>query len=388
MNVALILDYSKDRRTGGPEGVAYDTVEGLKKNHERLENEDIHIHIMSSLGKQTRSSMETEEEYGNINYEFFKKMVPSALLSDLNYFYRMKKSREKIDLVHSHPPSGAVAGCLLHLPSVLTIHGMYWRERNFLSDPYSRFGMEMNNARVRYVAPRLAKLIAISPYVIDEIEDHLKMDSINTAVIENPISDLFFSVNKEEVEGLLIYPGRIIIRKNHVSLVKAMNLIKKDNIKFHCVLPGSSGDDESLVELRRMIKKSGLENDITIPGVIPFSDLLELYSQASIMVMTSLQETAPMVISEAMATGTPVIASRISGIPYMVSQGESGFLIDPKSPEEIAKFTAILLDDDVLRRRMQKEARRIADSRWRNDLIIGKQLDEYRNAAAALPSSS
>ena len=50
MDIALLFDYSKDRTTGGPYGVAYDTVEGLKKNHRILEKEDLHINILSSMG--------------------------------------------------------------------------------------------------------------------------------------------------------------------------------------------------------------------------------------------------------------------------------------------------------------------------------------------------
>ena len=63
VHVTLILDYSKERVVGGPEGVAFDTVEGLKKSHERLLDENIHIHIMSSSGSRSRSRFETDEEY-------------------------------------------------------------------------------------------------------------------------------------------------------------------------------------------------------------------------------------------------------------------------------------------------------------------------------------
>ena len=313
-------------------------------------------------------------------------MVPAALFSDLNYLPRVKNRRETIDLVHSHAISGAVAGCLHHLPTILTLHGMVWREKQFVSNPYSRLAMEINAARFQYASSRLVKLIAISPYVIGEVDEFLKTDTVKREVIENPVSDIFFSVEKQEVEGLLIYPAGINSRKNQIGLIKALNLLKKENIEFHCVLPGPT-EEEHLSHLLGAIKKFGLEKDVALPGTIPFPDLLRLYSEASIMVMTSLQETAPMVISEAMATGIPVIASRISGIPYMVAPGESGFLIDPQSPEEIATSTALLLDDSTLRRRMGEKSRRIADSRWRNDLIIGKQLDAYQNAVTIRSSS-
>jgi glycosyltransferase involved in cell wall biosynthesis len=111
--------------------------------------------------------------------------------------------------------------------------------------------------------------------------------------------------------------------------------------------------------------------------------MLRLYTEASVMVMTSYQETAPLVISEAMATGTPVIASRVSGIPYMVSEGNSGLLINPDNPAEIAENIRILLDDSSLRKKFSDESRRIATSRWKSERIADKLLDVYLEAGSA-----
>jgi glycosyltransferase involved in cell wall biosynthesis len=343
---------------------------------------------MSSLGSRIRSKVEIDEEYENITYEYFHIPAPTAFHADLNYLYRLKKRKAEIDLVHSHMLSGAVASCLLNLPSILTLHGMVWREKNYQSNPYSHLTYKINGVRFQYASSKLTKMIAISPYVIEEVDGLLNNQSINMEVIENPISDIFFTVNKEEVEGLLIYPGGIGRLKNQIGLIQALDLLKREKIRFHCILPGPVVDNGYLSELRSTIKKCGLEKDITIPGVFSLSQLLDLYSKASIMALTSFQETAPMIISEAMAAGIPVVASRIAGIPHMVSSGESGFLIDPQSSEEIAEYLAILLGDDLLRRRMQEESRRIANSRWRNDLIVSKQLDEYRNAVAFVQSLS
>ncbi len=378
MKLTLILNYSNTRPFGGPEGVAYDTVEGLKKNHSRLEKEDIHVHIMSSMGTDFQSKFETDEKFGNITVESFKKIVPTAVFSDLNYYLHIKKRKDEIDLLHSHPISGAVAGSFLRIPTIFTLHGMYWKEK--LHDPhlYSRlmYG-DLNTHRFRYVSARVKKLIAISPYVISEVDQFLQSKIPPMDVIENPVSDIFFEQEKQEKEGLLLFPGIINPRKNQIALIKALDLLKKDQVKFHCVLPGPITDQGYCDELRSLIKKYGLEQDVTIPGSVPFEHLLTLYRQASIMVMTSLQETAPMIISEAMAGGTPVIASHITGIPYMVSAGNSGYLINPHSPEEIAQQTALLLTDDALRKKFGGESRRIAESRWKSEVIVSKQLQEY-----------
>ena len=377
MDITLLLDYSKKRTSGGPPGVAYDTIEGLKKNYRRVEKEDIHFHIMSSTGTTLHSIFEKYDTYSNLSFEYFRPIVPTAIFSDLNYLLHIKKGKKKIDLIHSHSISGALVGVLRHIPTMLTLHGMIWREKKYYPGIYTKFSFDINIQRFKYVSQRLKKLVAISPYVITEVDQFLKTRIADTEIIENPISDVFFEQEKREKEGLILYPGSIDRRKNQISLIKTLALLKKDNVKFHCVLPGPITDEGYLNELWEMIKKYQLEQDVTIPGPVPFEQLLRLYSEASIMIMTTLQETAPMVISEAMAMGTPVIASNISGIPYMVSAGKSGFLIDPNSPQEIADHTANLLGDHTLRKQFQEESRRIAASRWKSEVITNKLIDLY-----------
>jgi glycosyltransferase involved in cell wall biosynthesis len=131
-------------------------------------------------------------------------------------------------------------------------------------------------------------------------------------------------------------------------------------------------------KLKTLIHTYNLEKNISLAGNASLDQMLALYSEASIMVMTSFQETAPLVISEAMATGTPVIASRISGIPAMVAENTSGFLIHPHDPADIADKIVTLLDDRPLRKKFGEESRRIATSRWKNDVIINKLINAYR----------
>jgi len=376
MDITLLLDYSKKRTSGGPLGVAYDTIEGLKKNYRRVEKEDIHFHIMSTTGTTFKPIYEKDDQYNNISFEYFRP-IPTFIFTDFNYLLHIKKGKKKIDLIHSHSISGALVGSLRQIPTMLTLHGMMWREKYYYPGISTRLAFDVNIQRFKYVSHRLKKLVAISPYVISEVNQFLKTRIPDTEVIENPISDVFFEQEKREKEGLILYPGSIDRRKNQINLIKVLNLLKKDNIKFHCILPGWIADQGYLHELRKMIKKYQLERDVTIPGPVPFEQLLKWYSEASIIIMTTLQETAPMVISEAMAMRTPVIASNISGIPYMVSTGKTGFLINPDSPEEIADHAAILLGDNTLRKRFQEESRRIAESRWKSEVITNKLIDLY-----------
>jgi glycosyltransferase involved in cell wall biosynthesis len=377
MDIALILNYSKTRTTGGPTGVAYNTVEGLKKNSRRLEKEDIHIHILSTAGTSLKPVYEKDEAYSTISFEYFRQLVPASLFSDVHYYLLMKKMKGRIDLLHSHDVSGAVVGTFLNIPTILTLHGMIWKEKYYSPDLYSRFASAMKIRRFRYVSGRLKKLIAISPYVIDEMGQFLKTAIPDTEVIENPLSDAFFEQEKREKEGLILYPASIYSLKNQHMLVEALYRVKKEHSMFHCVLAGPVVDTGYYRDLKTLIHTYNLEKNISLAGNASLDQMLALYAEASIMAMTSCQETAPLVIAEAMATGTPVIASRISGIPAMVSENTSGFLINPKDPEDIAHKIITLLDDRPLRKKFGEESRRIAASRWKNDVIINKLINVY-----------
>ena len=382
MRITLIINYSPDRPAGGPQGVAYDTVEGLKKHHGRLEKEDMHIHIMSPLGTDFRSRFETDEKFGNIRYEYFKKVVPTSLFSDMNFYLHLKNQKNAIDLIHSHPIAGAMAGSFLHRPTIFTLHGMYWKEKLYDPSIYSKFAYgELNIRRFRYVSRRIKKLIAISPYVINEVRQFLKTNVPDTEVIENPVSDVFFEQEKKEKEGLILYPASISPLKNQRILIEALHRLKKEHCRFQCILPGPVADYGYYKELQHLIHSCDLEKEITMPGPAPLGQMLALYSEASLLAVTSLQETAPLIVSEAMATGTPVLASHISGIPYMVSEGNSGLLINPLDPVEISDKIRMVLDDDSLRKKFGTESRRIAQSRWKSDIITNKLIDLYLQQA-------
>jgi glycosyltransferase involved in cell wall biosynthesis len=317
MNVTLIINYSKTRTTGGPPGVAFNTVEGFKKISRRLEKEDIHIHILSTTGTSLQSVFEKDAASNNITFEYFRQIVPTSLTSDVNYFLHMKKMKGRVDLCHSHDISGSVVTTLLKIPTILTLHGMVWKEKQYNPGMYPRFTFELNAMRFKYVSQRIRKLIAISPYVISEVGGYLKTPTPETELIENPISDAFFEQEKHEEDGLILYPANISSLKNQCALIEALHRLKKDSVRFHCILPGPVASPGYYRQLQSLIRKYELNGDISLPGNASLEQMVALYSRASVMVLTSFQETAPLIISEAMATATPVIASRVSGIPFM-----------------------------------------------------------------------
>ena len=99
----------------------------------------------------------------------------------------------------------------------------------------------------------------------------LKTRIPDTEVIENPVSDAFFEQEKREKGRLIFYPAVFQSLKNQYNLIKALYRLKKDNVNFHCVLPGTIIDYAYLMNYNKKINPDlNLEEDVTIPGPVPF----------------------------------------------------------------------------------------------------------------------
>lgn len=75
---------------------------------------------------------------------------------------------------------------------------------------------------------------------------------------------------------------------------------------------------------------------------------------SDVFVLPSLSEGFPVVSLEAMASGLPIVATKVGGLPEIVKDGENGFLVEPKSPEQIAERVLLFLNNDELRQRISR----------------------------------
>ena len=103
-------------------------------------------------------------------------------------------------------------------------------------------------------------------------------------------------------------------------------------------------------------------------------------SRAAVFALVSLEENSPMAIEEAMAAGVPVVTSNRCGMPYIVRDGESGFLVNPNDTDEIAGRLRQLIENDELRRSMGAKGKEIALDRFHPTRIAARTRDVYLRA--------
>lgn len=150
-------------------------------------------------------------------------------------------------------------------------------------------------------------------------------------------------------ENLILHVGRLKRYKSTDHLLAACQLLSRSRQDFTVKIVGD-GDD--LPRLRSLSRQLGLEKIVEFTGYVPESEKILLYQQAALLVENSIKEGWGLIVMEANACGTPVVAARSPGLVDAVVEGETGFLYEYGDIPELASRIGELLDNPTLRGRM------------------------------------
>jgi len=236
--------------------------------------------------------------------------------------------------------------------------------------------------------------VAVSRAVADGIED---VTGFYPNVIPNGVNvdDFRTDIDTSEVErkyGLndsrvVLFVGRMSEAKGIDILIKAVRPVIEDAsepVQFVLVGPnvqmfGSGTESEYKTEVQDLVESERVGDNLQFTGRVPESDLAALYALADVFVLPSRFEAQPMVIPEALASGTPVVGSTAGGIPEVITS-EVGHVVPIEDPEALAEgLTDILNLDSKEHEQLCRAARShaVSEYSWPN---ITKQLTElYRS---------
>jgi glycosyltransferase involved in cell wall biosynthesis len=148
----------------------------------------------------------------------------------------------------------------------------------------------------------------------------------------------------------ILYVGTLEPRKNIPRLVEAFHSLKKGEVEHKLVVAGKLG--WLYKDIFTTVTKLNLENEVIFTGYIPQKELPILMGGAEVFAYPSLYEGFGLPPLEAMACGTPVIASNTSSLPEVI--GDAGILVDPYNSKEIAQAMYRLISDEGLRQQMHQ----------------------------------
>lgn len=149
--------------------------------------------------------------------------------------------------------------------------------------------------------------------------------------------------------------------KGHRYLLQACRLLSQQGLQFECHLIGTGPLQR---ELEQRIAELDLQGRVILCGERTRSEIIEMLAQADLLVLASAptesgqREGIPVALMEAMAAGLPVIASLTGGIPELIEDGETGFLVAPRDVTGLAQALETLINDPVLRERMGTRGRK------------------------------
>jgi D-inositol-3-phosphate glycosyltransferase len=181
-----------------------------------------------------------------------------------------------------------------------------------------------------------------------------------------------------EDERIILFVGRLEPLKGVDILIHAAAILESDVDCSVLIVGGDESSHAQVTRLRNLARHHGIEDRVAFVGAVDHERLPLYYNAADVCVVPSHYESFGLVAIEAMASGVPVVASRVGGLMGTVKDGETGYLVPWLCPEPFAERIELLLDNEPLRRSLGEAAREtVGRYRWEN--VAAAILDVYES---------
>jgi glycosyltransferase involved in cell wall biosynthesis len=266
--------------------------------------------------------------------------APSALIRTARLLWR-----EKPDVVNLHYFDDVWLYFLwlrLVIPFklVLSVHG----------DDVRGIDGPKNVALLRKYAGYYDRLVFCSSAFRDEVISSVEPLWRTTTVIANGV-DVTAQV-QPRVDSIICV-GHLFPAKGVDILIEAFDLIAAEFPRYSLDIIGAGQESDAL---RATVRKSGLTERVRFRGALRRDDVLALVAGARVFCLPSRREAFGLVLLEAMAARTPIVATRTGGIPEVVRDGVDALLVSPESPTELADALRRIIRDPSLARQLAENA--------------------------------
>jgi len=268
------------------------------------------------------------------------------------------------DVLHTHDPKtliyGAPAARLARVAHIVhTCHG------NVLV-PFSRA------ARAFRMAFWFADvMVCVSDGTVLQMVE-IGIDPRKIQMILNGIDTSLFSFVGPRPEGCAVTVARLSPEKGIDTLLHAVDIIRKTCPSFQLEI---AGDGACMADLRATTQELGVDGQVRFLGQV--RDVRAVLERASLFILPSLTEGVSLTLLEAMACGLPVVATRVGGTPEVVADGETGLLVSPSSPAELAQAVLSLQQDTERGRQMGVKARQRIEQHFDIRRMVAKYEEMY-----------
>ena len=292
-------------------------------------------------------------------------------------------SRDGIDLLHA---PGYVMPRICPCPALVTVYDV-------IAIKFPELCKRTNALHYGLMLPRTlrraARILAASERTRDDLVALLDADPERIEVVYPGVDEAFQPVEDPErlaevrtrlglPERFILFVGNIEPKKNLPTLIRAFALLKRHRrIPHRLVIAGKKG--WKCGDVFRAVRDEGLESEVIFPGYVPLENLPALYSMAELFAFPSLYEGFGLPPLEAMACGTPVVASNAGALPEVL--GDAALQVDPLDVDALQKVIHKILTNQFLRRHLSEAGRkRAARFTWAEN--ARKTIAAYERADA------
>ncbi len=341
---------------GGVEQVMYELIKRqVKEGHE--------VHVFCCDSDKYKRIKDKEEIIEGVHIHRFSYWFRLSLSTFIwpSLLWRFGRYG-KFDIVHTHVSGHAYilfAGILCRCKGIRHIHTTHcpWTDSSFRPLILKPFIFLNDLFMNKFSFNLIDRVIAITPWELNILEKYAEKDKIE--VIPNGVdrilylkikSNQFKKKNKIKEKKLVLFFGRLNPTKGPEILAKAaINITKKRKDIFFVWIGPDEGKAE---EVKSMIKP--YKNMKYLGPIKGKEKIAEMYQAADVYVLPSYREGLPLTLFEAMASGLPIVASPVNGIPYEMKEPDNGFFADYGDIESLEKNITKILDSPKLAKNISR----------------------------------
>ncbi len=322
----------------------------------------------------------------------------------INHSLQQLQRLEEYDLIQYNLPTylGIPPFHSASLPLLITAHGCIGAMiRDFLH--YRPSGMDLADLiylgtgpmipqMERWAFTQADQIVAVCAWVRRALLGLYKVPEEKVTVIHNGIDTEHFhpirSARKKVAHllgtenserPLILFMARIMGAKDPATLAHAIPLVLKSHPNALFLFRGEGITLHNY--MRSLLQKVAPKSSYKFIGYLERDEIPALYSAASAYVLPSIHEPFAYTLLEALACGSPTVASAVGGIPELITNGKNGLLVEPRNPAMLAEAISEVLDDERLARQLGRTAREVMETSFNLDLFAERFDSEIMKLA-------
>lgn len=314
-------------------------------------------------------------------------LAPFMFLSGVFNLFRLHR-KHGFDVIHAQwlLPNGFIAAALCKiykLPLIITMQGS-----DMLVAKQNPFFKRV----AKWTLKQTAMVSSVTPTFLPELAA-LGVSEQQRCLIPNGVDPTAFALAGEKERGythlrkelsipsgdaVVFALGRVVLKKGFDILIQALSIVKQRYPNVTLII---GGDGTDLQRLKTLARELGVSERVRFPGTInranvaTYFHLCDIFTLPAVFDPSGNVDGCPNVILEAMACGKPVVASRISGIPVVVKEDETGILVEEKNVAQLAAALLALLTDKPKRTQFGFAGRQ----RILNELTWEKVIEQFKD---------